>query len=423
MMTDYNNLSCCHCYHWSIIFWFYFWLSLKPPKRLSTFKSTVRRRRFEKEETIHEDDEDEEKPSYMNIGFHKKNVPKTATTTSNNNNNHNDKATPSYINLEFHKKEKANAKKKKKEALKEEEEEKGPSYINMEFHKKNEQRGRRRRDDDEDLVEIDFGKMKDLTGNKEEGNIRKDGMKVEMTRENSLSDSDDGYEYPPSSKPRDTRNILKEELGHGPENGTNTNKPHKRPKPDLARLKLPECTDNTAEVTSGNNMFLAIGDYAKESDREVTLQTGTSVQVLEQSEGGWWLVRTHSLSIGWAPSNFLEKISNDELERRKELGLEPPARPPLRPPKSPRVHRMALHVCSEQRFWNFMRKGEQSNGTCSIVDATDCCVDDGGQHQLTVMDVNGNNMQQMDKDIMKDYTCDPETGVCKLNKQDEDHKF
>ena len=77
-------------------------------------KSTVRRRRFEKEETIHEDDEDEEKPSYMNIGFHKKNVPKTATTTSNNNNNHNDKATPSYINLEFHKKENANAKRRRK---------------------------------------------------------------------------------------------------------------------------------------------------------------------------------------------------------------------------------------------------------------------------------------------------------------------
>ncbi|XP_031552478.1 SH3 and PX domain-containing protein 2A-like [Actinia tenebrosa] len=429
------------------------WNPSLPPKRLSTFKSTVRRRRFEKEETIQEEDEDEEKPSYMNIEFHKKIVKTTTKIPSNDND---EEAGPSYINLDFHKKDNTKANKKKKNVvLKDEEKEKGPSYINMEFHRKKDQamaprqRVRRRRDEDEDLVEIDFDKMKkfnsqsketsskaglveneipkDNGSGNEEGNSMKDEMKkvemkkVEMKVENSLADSDSNeYEFPPSfsEKPLNT-----EGLGQVPENVTLQAKSQKKLKFDL-KIHIPEPTDET-DMTSGSNIYLAVGDYTKESDREVNLQTGTSVEVLEQSEGGWWLVRTKSLTIGWAPSNFLEKISKEELERRKELGLESPTRSPLRPPKSPRVHRMAKHVSTEQKFWNFMRKSDQNNATCSIVDEKEVCrVDDSRAQQLTVMDVNGNRLgeyhvHEPSKHMKKSYICDSNTGVCKLE-QNED---
>lgn len=382
----------------------------------------------------------------MNIEFHKKDVPNVT-------NNSNNEANPSYMNMEFHKKEntKANKPKKKKKVTHEDEEEgQGPSYVNMDFHKKNaeqvmasRQRPRRRRDEDEDLMEIDFDTMKENSckpgsvenghGIKEEGS-KKDGIKVEAKKENSVTDSDDGHKFPPSFsyEQQGTEKALKTEgLAQDPENVTEKGGSHQKPKPDLIRLKLPEPTDETTDMASSSNIFLAIDDYTKESDREVNLQTGASVEVLEQTEGGWWLVRTESLSIGWAPSNFLEKISNEELESRKELGLEPPALPPLRPPKSPRVHRMALHVSSEQKFWTFMRKSDPNIATCAIDDEKQVCyVDEDGQQQLTVMDANGNklgeydnHMQESNKDMKKDYICDQETGVCKLVKTGEDHMF
>ncbi|EDO26247.1 predicted protein, partial [Nematostella vectensis] len=54
-------------------------------------------------------------------------------------------------------------------------------------------------------------------------------------------------------------------------------------------------------------IYYVIGEYNKDDDSEVSLKEGITVEVLEQSEDGWWLVRTQNFSVGWAPSNYLDK--------------------------------------------------------------------------------------------------------------------
>ena len=121
-------------------------------------------------------------------------------------------------------------------------------------------------------------------------------------------------------------------------------------------------TENMPELVS-NKRFYATGSYEKEEDKEVNLRENAEVELLEESEGGWWLVRTSSHSVGWAPSNFLEKVqslkgrfghsSGKDLQDENFLEVIP-----IRPPKSPRVLKMAEDMCLENKFWYYIQKSK-----------------------------------------------------------------
>ena len=128
-----------------------------------------------------------------------------------------------------------------------------------------------------------------------------------------------------------------------------------------------EYTENMPELVS-NKRFYATGSYKKEEDKEVNLRENAEVELLEESEGGWWLVRTSSHSVGWAPSNFLEKVQSlkggfeqsggKDLQDKTFLEVIP-----IRPPKSPKVLKMAEDMCLEKEFWYYIQK---SKDTCPL---------------------------------------------------------
>lgn len=178
-----------------------------------------------------------------------------------------------------------------------------------------------------------------------------------------------------------------------------------------------EYTENMPELVN-NNRFYVMGSYKKEEEQEVNLRENAEVEVLEESEGGWWLVRTSSHSVGWAPSNFLEKVQS--LKGRVEDGSGKDLLDenyieviPIRPPKSPRVLKMAQDMCLEKKFWHYIQKGK---------DMDTCPLDEKVMKPENTSSLNTSNNQPTsdakgtNKDIMNfafdDYECDPESGVC-----------
>lgn len=75
--------------------------------------------------------------------------------------------------------------------------------------------------------------------------------------------------------------------------------------------KSEDCAENVP-MTLNRKRFLAMGSYKKEDVGEVSLHQNVEVEVLKESKQGWWLVRTDSSSVGWAPSNFLERVNSVE---------------------------------------------------------------------------------------------------------------
>lgn len=126
--------------------------------------------------------------------------------------------------------------------------------------------------------------------------------------------------------------------------------------------------DEREAESADRNIYCTLGLYHKENEFEVSLRENSSVEVLEESEGGWWLVRTGSHSVGWAPSNYLEKIESLRTYCREDACpslLELPKQeqcdvPPARPPKSPRVRKMSKRVSIEQKFWKYYQSKKET---------------------------------------------------------------
>ena len=176
-----------------------------------------------------------------------------------------------------------------------------------------------------------------------------------------------------------------------------------------------EYTENMPELVS-NKRFYATGSYEKEEDKEVNLRENAEVELLEESEGGWWLVRTSSHSVGWAPSNFLEKVQSlkggfgesggKDLQDKNFLEVIP-----IRPPKSPRVLKMAEDMCVEKKFWYYIQKSKDT-----------CPLDEKGVKSERTSDLNIKSNQlhseakENNNEVMAftfdDYECDLESGVC-----------
>lgn len=300
------------------------------------------------------------------------------------------------MNCDFEKKKSAKRRSEKKDDVQQ-----GPSYMNMAYHnKKDNARMRRRRDEDGDLVELDFSKIK--TSEKSEP------LKEEIKKENETEKKEPQEPRAATSDSGTTQEqLIDENPREKSENDAlQTQDVKNSDDTEQSHMEANQVMTQRSESPVGGDIdvFLSIGDYTKDSDTEVNLQEGKSVQVLEQTDGGWWLVRTQSLSIGWAPSNFLEQITPEELKRRKALGLEPPDRPPLRPPKSSRVHKKALEICHERKFWSFVSKNGK-NATCSINDDVNINYFSNGEVEQAT---NENRLvESRDR-----WECD-ETGTCK----------
>lgn len=179
-----------------------------------------------------------------------------------------------------------------------------------------------------------------------------------------------------------------------------------------------EYTENMPELVN-NRRFYAMGSYKKQDEEEVNLRENAEVEVLEEDSGGWWLVRTSSHSVGWAPSNFLEKVQSlsrvEDNSDEDELPVENNYHDnlPTRPPKSPRVQKMARDMCIEKNFWNYIRKGKDME-TCPInpqeIMSESSSEVDTGNYQPAV-EGEGNESEVM-VFTFDDYECDPDSGVC-----------
>lgn len=66
--------------------------------------------------------------------------------------------------------------------------------------------------------------------------------------------------------------------------------------------------DNQKENIASSRLFRAMYTYVSQEDGEVSFMEGDEVEVIQQSENGWWLVRT-SEELGWGPSNFLQSLA------------------------------------------------------------------------------------------------------------------
>ena len=120
-----------------------------------------------------------------------------------------------------------------------------------------------------------------------------------------------------------------------------------------------EYTENMPELVN-NTRFYAMGSYEKQDEEEVNLRESAEVEVIREDDGGWWLVRTSSHSVGWAPSNFLKKVQSLRRGVDNSSGNELPGKAdyidviPTRPPKSPGTQKMARDTCIEINFWHYI---------------------------------------------------------------------
>ena len=111
------------------------------------------------------------------------------------------------------------------------------------------------------------------------------------------------------------------------------------------------------------NIYCAVYTYVKEDEDEVNLTEGAPVEVIEQSDGGWWRVRTQSFNVGWAPSNYLEslarRVSEEELPLRFEIHRgDKCSIKPTRPPKTRHVKRMTKE-CEEENTWSYYQQKQR----------------------------------------------------------------
>ena len=70
-----------------------------------------------------------------------------------------------------------------------------------------------------------------------------------------------------------------------------------------------ECNNNELD---NDLLYQVISSYTAETKDEVSLSEGSTVEVLQQSGSGWWLVRAAGKK-GWAPSNFLVSVCADSV--------------------------------------------------------------------------------------------------------------
>jgi len=133
--------------------------------------------------------------------------------------------------------------------------------------------------------------------------------------------------------------------------------------------KSEDCAEKVPKVLN-RQRFLAMGSYKKEDLGEVNLHRNVEVEVLKESDRGWWLVRTDSSSVGWAPSNFLERVNSVEKNAHETSGQQSNEEIDVnevttsRDPNSGTVFQVA-----RAKVLSDIREGEETN-TCPEADMT-----------------------------------------------------
>lgn len=56
--------------------------------------------------------------------------------------------------------------------------------------------------------------------------------------------------------------------------------------------------------------YYTVDNYQAEEEDEVSFKRGITVDVLQKSLDGWWVVKIDKL-VGLAPATFLKKVEND----------------------------------------------------------------------------------------------------------------
>lgn len=85
---------------------------------------------------------------------------------------------------------------------------------------------------------------------------------------------------------------------------------------------------------TSRNSYVAIAAFEDNSEGILSLREGDVVEVVDQSEGEWWLVKLNDRE-GWAPSNYLKQYDGPQETRPKPPKPKASAKP--KPPQKPSV--------------------------------------------------------------------------------------
>ena len=81
---------------------------------------------------------------------------------------------------------------------------------------------------------------------------------------------------------------------------------------DGAGSRLPDSEETSRKQSNLQRSFYAIEEYRGDPDnKEVCLRKGEIAHVVHKSESGWWCVRNENGEVGWAPSTYLEELTNN----------------------------------------------------------------------------------------------------------------
>ena len=66
--------------------------------------------------------------------------------------------------------------------------------------------------------------------------------------------------------------------------------------------------------------YRALADYTALTSRELNLHQGELVELVKMGCAGWWYVRlaSYPFTEGWAPSTYLEKLTNTDMARNNK---------------------------------------------------------------------------------------------------------
>eukprot|EP00058_Branchiostoma_floridae_P018304 XP_002603793.1 hypothetical protein BRAFLDRAFT_86624 [Branchiostoma floridae] len=69
------------------------------------------------------------------------------------------------------------------------------------------------------------------------------------------------------------------------------------------------------------DQYIVIADYEKSQPTEMSVKAGTTVDVIEKNENGWWFVTVED-EQGWVPATFLDRADGltEEITRRSRAG-------------------------------------------------------------------------------------------------------
>lgn len=69
----------------------------------------------------------------------------------------------------------------------------------------------------------------------------------------------------------------------------------------------PKLPPKPAPVKQAKPVYVALASYQDDDDEALSFKEGDQMELLEQDDGGWWLVHVNG-TTGWAPSNFLKPV-------------------------------------------------------------------------------------------------------------------